>query len=213
MCIIHQQYRIYTAFFSDKYAIRIRRLESTPNRKSSVIIMSLNIDTSNTISGSKEQPQLERIADFYAGTSVFVTGGTGYLGKVIVEKLLRTCTGVRSVYVLLRPKRGKAPEQRLQDMIQTELFRVLRDKYADRLQKLKYIEGDMLADGLGMSVEATQLFRTEISVVVHSAATIRFDEPMRTAIDMNVLSLRRLMDLCGECHALKVRMEIRDGVQ
>ena len=31
------------------------------------------------------------IADFYNGQSAFITGATGFMGKVLVEKLLRSC--------------------------------------------------------------------------------------------------------------------------
>lgn len=31
----------------------------------------------------------DRIAETFAGVNLFVTGGTGFMGKVLVEKLLR----------------------------------------------------------------------------------------------------------------------------
>lgn len=33
------------------------------------------------------------IAQFFRGKSVFITGGTGFVGKQIIEKLLRSCPG------------------------------------------------------------------------------------------------------------------------
>jgi len=46
-----------------------------------------------------------QIAEFYRDRSVFVTGGTGFLGKVLVEKLLRSCPDIKSIYLLIRPKK------------------------------------------------------------------------------------------------------------
>jgi len=43
---------------------------------------------------------------------VFLTGATGFLGKVVIEKLLRT-TEVKRIYVLIRPKRGVEIKDRI----------------------------------------------------------------------------------------------------
>ncbi len=53
------------------------------------------------------------IPDFYRDRSVFITGGTGFLGKVLVEKLLRSCPNIKAVYLLMRSKKGQAIHDRL----------------------------------------------------------------------------------------------------
>lgn len=35
------------------------------------------------------------VVEFYKGKNVFLTGGTGFLGITIIEKLLRSCPDVR----------------------------------------------------------------------------------------------------------------------
>ena len=50
-------------------------------------------------------PTNSDIAAFFNDKSVFITGATGFMGKVLVEKLLR-CTNVRKIYLLIRPKKG-----------------------------------------------------------------------------------------------------------
>jgi fatty acyl-CoA reductase len=56
------------------------------------------------------------VTDWYSGQTVLVTGGTGFMGKVLLEKLLRCCSGVRRIYVMARPRRGKAPSTRLEEI-------------------------------------------------------------------------------------------------
>lgn len=46
------------------------------------------------------------IAEFYGEKSVLITGATGFMGKVLVEKLLRDCGRVKCIYILVRMKRG-----------------------------------------------------------------------------------------------------------
>lgn len=46
------------------------------------------------------------IAQFYGGKSILITGATGFMGKVMVEKLLRDCREVECIYILVRMKRG-----------------------------------------------------------------------------------------------------------
>ena len=46
------------------------------------------------------------IRQYYSSKSVFLTGATGFIGKVIVEKLLRSCPSIKNIYILIRPKKG-----------------------------------------------------------------------------------------------------------
>jgi fatty acyl-CoA reductase len=56
-----------------------------------------------------------KILDFYENQTVFITGGTGFVGKVLIEKLLRS-TKVATIYVLIRAKKGKKPSARLDEI-------------------------------------------------------------------------------------------------
>lgn len=57
------------------------------------------------------------VKDFYRGRSIFITGGTGFMGKVLVEKLLRSCPDIKNIYLLMRPKRGQNVEERLCELL------------------------------------------------------------------------------------------------
>lgn len=39
------------------------------------------------------------------------------MGKVLVEKLLRSCPGIKNIYLLMRPKRGQDIDTRLNELI------------------------------------------------------------------------------------------------
>lgn len=61
-----------------------------------------------------EQPS--DIQRFYKDSTIFLTGATGYLGKLILEKLLRSCPDLKHIYILLREKKGKDREKRFQEI-------------------------------------------------------------------------------------------------
>ena len=64
-----------------------------------------------------EAKDLLSISDFYAQKTVFITGATGFLGKVVIEKLLRACPHVKKIYLLARSRRGVSPQQRIDDLL------------------------------------------------------------------------------------------------
>lgn len=60
--------------------------------------------------------EAKNTTEWYKGRSVFITGATGFMGKVLVEKLLYTYPDMKNVYILIRSKRGRTPDQRIEDM-------------------------------------------------------------------------------------------------
>lgn len=58
-----------------------------------------------------------QIANWYRNQVIFITGSTGFMGKVLVEKLLRDCPDIEACYLLMRTKRGIEPEQRRDEYI------------------------------------------------------------------------------------------------
>lgn len=59
-----------------------------------------------------------QITDCFENQTVFLTGGTGFLGKVLIEKLLRVCKDLKKIYILARPKKGKSVEERYNDFFE-----------------------------------------------------------------------------------------------
>lgn len=48
----------------------------------------------------------------YEGRGVLITGATGFLGKVVLEKILFSLDMVDKIYVLIRKKEGSSLSER-----------------------------------------------------------------------------------------------------
>lgn len=70
--------------------------------------------------------KLNSIQEFYKGKTVFITGGSGFMGKVMIEKLLYSCSEIKEIIVLMRPKRGKSAFQRVEDFEKIPVSSVIR---------------------------------------------------------------------------------------
>ncbi|KAL4660310.1 fatty acyl-CoA reductase 1-like, partial [Arapaima gigas] len=127
------------------------------------------------------------IADYYAGKNVLITGATGFMGKVLVEKLLHSCPDVRALYILVRPKANQSMQERVKDMVKCKLFDNLRETSPDFHQKLIPISSELMQPGLGLSLKDEDKLSACIHVIFHCAATIRFDEPLNLALRMQQL--------------------------
>ncbi|KAI7693619.1 Fatty acyl-CoA reductase 1 [Sarcoptes scabiei] len=152
----------------------------------------------------QQQLQLHQsIPEFYSGKSIFVTGASGFIGKVLIEKLLSACPNVDRIYLLIRPTRdGKPPSYRLEEeILKSKVFR-LRNQTLN-FTKLIAIAGDMTKPKLGLSDEDYRLLTETVSIVFHSAATVRFHGPLKKFIQQNVLGTKSVMELCRQMKHLK----------
>ena len=132
------------------------------------------------------------VRPFYEGKNVFITGATGFLGKFLVEKLLYS-TQVNSVYVLLRSKKGKTPQDRLNEFKADKIFSFRLSQ--DQLSKVQVVSGDISLPGLGLSDEDRQTLKSRVNIIFHSAASVRFDDPMTQAVQMNVIATLEMLKL------------------
>lgn len=61
------------------------------------------------------------IAEFFANKNVFVTGGTGFLGTVLIESLLSSTPKIGTIYVLVRDKYGSDANERIQRLLSKQV--------------------------------------------------------------------------------------------
>ncbi|KAL5067477.1 hypothetical protein RYX36_018364 [Vicia faba] len=154
------------------------------------------------------------IVKFLRGKKFFVTGATGFLAKVLIEKILRTEPDVGKMYLLIKAKNKEAAMERLKnEIINTELFRCLKQIHGKSYQsfmlsKLVPIVGDICESNLGLDEDLSDVIADEVDVIVNSAANTTFDERYDTAININTRGPCRLMAIAKKCKKLKLFLHV-----
>ncbi|XP_015086761.1 fatty acyl-CoA reductase 2-like [Solanum pennellii] len=152
------------------------------------------------------------IVEFFEGKNILVTGGTGFLAKALIEKMLRTTPKINKIYILIRAKDKEAAFNRLKsEIIESKLFKCLEEIHGEYykpfiLNKLIPIVGNIYEPNLGMDIITSQQIAQQIDLIIDSAANTTFDERYDIALDANVNGPYQLMMFAKKCKNLKLLM-------
>ncbi|XP_034251022.1 fatty acyl-CoA reductase 1-like [Thrips palmi] len=150
------------------------------------------------------------VSGAFDGKVLLLTGASGFVGKALLEKLLRTCPGIRKVYIIMRSKAGTPPAQRLHSMLREPLFDKLRAAgEGDRLDRVvTALDGDCASLELGLSPQDRDTLHAEVQVFVHTAASVRFDDPLQRAVLLNTRGAREAAKLALGMSRLQVMVHV-----
>ncbi|KAL0390638.1 UNVERIFIED_CONTAM: Alcohol-forming fatty acyl-CoA reductase [Sesamum calycinum] len=159
--------------------------------------------------------QLGSILQFLENRSILVTGATGFLAKIFVEKILRVQPNVRKLYLLLRAPDAKTAMLRFNtEVMGKDLFRVVKEKYGGNLnslisEKVKVVAGDITCENLGVkdTVLLQEMWK-EVDVVVNLAANTNFDERYDVSLAINTLGAKHVLNFSKKCDKLKVHVHV-----
>lgn len=106
------------------------------------------------------------ITNFYKDKTIFITGTTGFVGKVVLEKVMRSLPDFKRIYIMVRPKKGMSNQQRIQEIFKYELFEPYFQANPEMRQNWTHrifpIPGDLTLSGLGLSVEHKEIVMNEV---------------------------------------------------
>ena len=127
------------------------------------------------------------VKEFYEGKNVLLSGCTGFLGKVILEKLMRTCPKINKFYIMVRPKRNIDPFDRIKnEILSSYVFSRVKQQHDDfnawAQSKIEPIVGDLVIERLGMDDKTRNILIENCNVIINSAASVNFDDPIQEAL-------------------------------
>nr|CAD7405242.1 unnamed protein product [Timema cristinae] len=137
------------------------------------------------------------------GKCIFITGGSGFVGKALTEKLLRSVPDV-TIILLIRPKRGKAAQERLEEILNDKVFeRVRMEKGESVFSQVSAVEGNIEdVEMLGMNPSKYSEICAKVQIVIHSAATLDFAVPLRDAMTTNLIGTKNVLKFGQQCPKL-----------
>lgn len=85
-----------------------------------------------------------------------------------------------------------------------QLFDTVRQEQPQALTKVVPICGDVTEPELGISTADQKILTDQVSIVFHSAATVKFDEALKLSVTINMLGTKQLVELCHRMMSLEV---------
>ena len=131
---------------------------------------------------------------------------TGFLGSGVLEKLLRSVPDVGKVLVVVRGNPKYSGEERLARrlMVASAFERLRDDSRVDLAElagaKVEVLEGDLSLPDCGFDAKARKRLG-KVDIMLHCAATVVFDAPLRQALNTNVEGPRKLIAMMREAGA------------
>jgi thioester reductase-like protein len=116
--------------------------------------------------------------------AVLLTGATGFVGREILSRFLERDD--RHVYALVRAGSDDDASGRL-----------------PAHKGLTAVAGDIERPRLGLSAEASERLRREVTTVLHCAASVSFGLPLAESRSVNVEGTRRVLELARDCARLE----------
>ncbi|MEM1206721.1 MAG: SDR family oxidoreductase [Acidobacteriota bacterium] len=138
------------------------------------------------------------------GQRIFLTGGTGFIGKVLIEKLLWSIPDVGKLVVLVRAGDQAAAVERVERKVfESPIMARLRALHGDAWRswvngKVDVVAGDLGQDRFGLDPESYGALCRNVDRVVASAATVTFDERLDRALELNARGALRTLALARD---------------
>lgn len=147
-----------------------------------------------------------------AGKRILLTGSTGFLAKVVLEKLIRTVPGISRILLVIRAADGLDARARFEREVATSsVFERLRAEHPHFLrhffdERVECITGDITRPGLGLQPRDFLALARRIDLVINSAASVNFREALDVALDINAFSVRHIAELARTARAPLVQV-------
>ncbi|KXG53310.1 Male sterility, NAD-binding [Penicillium griseofulvum] len=136
----------------------------------------------------------------FEGHTVFLTGGTGCLGGCLLYKLALQLP-TRKVFVLVRGNSQRAIGK-LRKSMPNHTEAILATK------KIEFVIGDIKSVNFGIETPVLRQLQDQVTLVIHAAAKIKLEGPIRDALESNCLPALEMARIASEFRRLKLFVQI-----
>lgn len=153
-----------------------------------------------SVSGESASAVLEQLS----GKHVLITGTTGFLGKVVLEKLIRAVPDIGGIHLLIRGNKSHrdARSRFLNEIASSSVFDRLRHDDNEAFEsfiesRVHCITGEVTEPRFGLEPAAFRDLAGKIDAFINSAASVNFREELDKALQINTLCLHNVAALAG----------------
>ncbi|XP_051120910.1 fatty acyl-CoA reductase 3-like [Andrographis paniculata] len=150
-----------------------------------------------------------------AGKTILILGGTGFLAKIFLVKILCIQPPVKKIYLVIRSNSKQSAEQRLQkEIFETKVFEVIKKELGREFsnvteEKVVPICGNISLENLGIvDPTLTEDIQKGVDIIVNSAATTKFNERYDVALGINSMGAKNVMTFAEKCSKLKMLLHV-----
>ena len=129
---------------------------------------------------------------------VVLTGATGFVGKVVLEHLVRR-GDCASITLIVRISDSQSAASRLRTVVASPLFASQPPGWEAIVGA---VAGDLARPGCGLSLADRTRLVARTTHVIHCAASVEFDLPIAEATAANVTTALEVLELARACPAL-----------
>jgi thioester reductase-like protein len=141
-----------------------------------------------------------------ADAVVFLTGATGFVGKVVLDLLL-CCRSVKCVYLLIRDdgRSGSSSTERCTKLVASSGLERGRERLRSGGVSIVPVAGDLssTAPCLGIAKTHITMLASTCTHVIHCGACTSFDLPLVDAARINIGGSLGVLELASRCEALR----------
>lgn len=161
-----------------------------------------------------ELPKLS-VKQTFAGKHIFITGTTGFVGKVLLAMIAAELRDVRRLSVLVRTNRQYSDARDRFDavVLLSEPFQAVAERIGNEALQdwadtvVNVVAGDITRDRLGLSeADFKEVTETDpVDVILHCAGNVNFDPPLDQALNVNSRGVGHKLEFakaagCGLVH-------------
>lgn len=151
---------------------------------------------------SEAPPENSAVRRHLEGKHVLITGATGFLGKVLLEKLIRSVPQIGGITLLIRANgRSDSAEDRfVNEIASSSVFDRLRQEDPEGFnrfcsEKIECITGEVTQPRLGLLDPDFARLAQKADAVVNSAASVNFRQELDQSLSINALCLENLAEI------------------
>ncbi|XP_017783401.1 PREDICTED: putative fatty acyl-CoA reductase CG5065 isoform X1 [Nicrophorus vespilloides] len=149
-----------------------------------------------------------RFLEYFQGKCIFITGCTGCVGMALLEKLLRSFPQVHKICLLIRPKKSETMSTRISNYFDNPIFSVMKEMHKDYLEKIIWMDGDIVKPNLGLSQENLDYIYNNVNIFYHSAASVKLVDNLKNSIINNIYGTEMVYSVAEACKKIECFMHV-----